>query len=294
MKQTYFAEPKYDYDGTAHIVFMSDIHVGGNRAPAPRNFLVGKGPRDEDAEPHRLTLAQEYLDSCWRHMVAHLPRRYIFVFDGDLISGIRKGVIGRNWTNSPDEQRDAGVQLLEPIVRKAERTYIAWGTPFHQPDFSTAEGEAAKLLREKTKKPVKFAEVHNIEIFGYTINVLHSRATVQDYPSSPMDKELEGSMIAEMNESAPFADFIVRAHVHPNSFAFVSRHDRIGWFNLSWQLTDDYLAVGLARFYRRLPMIGTIVLELRDEPMPSCFRFFKLAYPPPENRMKPDHVAWKK
>jgi hypothetical protein len=149
------------------------------------------------------------------------------------------------------------------------------------------------MLRELTGKPVKFADVHNIEVLGHTINAVHSRATVQDYPSTPMDKEIEGSIIAQAIETAPQADFIVRAHIHPNSFAFVSRYGKVAWFNLSWQVPDDYSAVALARYYRRLMQIGTIVLELRDEPMPSCFRFHALTYPLPPSRMVVSHVDWK-
>jgi hypothetical protein len=288
----YWYSPKYDYDGTAHVVFLSDVHVGGERSLAPRNFMAKAGPSDEDSEPYRLNLCQRYLDACWRHMLDHLPKRFVFVFVGDLISGINRGVLTRNWTVDPEEQRDAAVELLLPIVRKADATYMCEGTPFHEPAFASAEREAAKRLRDKTDKPVRYADVHNVELLGHTINAVHSRSTVQDYPSTPTDKEIEGSILAEMIGSAPHADFIVRAHIHPNSFGFVSRHGKVGWFNLCWQVPDDYSAVGLARYYRRLMMLGTIVLELSKEPVPSGFKFHQLSYPLPPSRMRVQHVKW--
>jgi len=274
----------------AYALFLSDLHVGGFRSVFPPGFPVKAGPSDKDRQVWPLTLGQKYLYSCFSDMTRRVlcisKGRLVLFVNGDAIQGHRDHFATMLCAPELTDQVDACAKLLNPLTRKAVAIFISMGTKFHNSFFTEHEKELAHKLGGK------YAYMHNVQILNKTINILHGRSSVQDYPSTPLEREIGDGIIKAALKLAPKADIIVRSHIHPDSFSPLVRYGKIAFFTPCWHLADEYVTTGLARYYRKIPLIGAVLAEITEEPMPHGVRLIPLTYPPPKEDLEVETVKW--
>ena len=263
-----------------YALFTGDFHVGGFRSIFPPRFEVTVGPTDQDRQVWPLTIAQQYLYSCYQDMLSKLPNEIALFLMGDLIQGHRDPWATKLCALDMQDQRLAAAELLKPLVKKAKRTYICTGTKYHQTDYSDLEACIARDLG------AKYAHVHNVKILNKVINALHGHSSVQDYPSTPLERELADSIIKAKLGQAPDADIIVRGHIHPDSFSPLVRYGKIAFFTPCWQIADDFITTRKARYYRSIPIFGAILAEITEEPMTQGIHLKPLIYRSPREETK--------
>lgn len=271
----------------AYAVILSDLHVGRVRSPFPLNFAIHTGPREQDTTIWNLTLGQEYLLSCLDDLLLKLPKRYVLFVNGDTIQGHRDTFATRLVPGNINDQAKACAQLLKPFVKRSVASYFSVGTKFHSQEFVDCE----RLVAEQCEG--KYSYMHNVKILDKVFNLCHGKSSVTDYPSTPLEREIADSIIKKEMKMAPHADVIVRSHIHPDSWSPLVRYNKVAFFAPAFFLSDEYLTTGLARYYRRIPLIGAVICEITEEPMPHGVKLIPIMYPVPEEELEVDVVPWK-
>ena len=219
----------------AYVLVIADIHVGGMRTLFPPNYPVKVGPNDEDRQVWPLTIGQKYLYWCFRQMIRKLPPRFILIINGDPIQGHRDILATRLCCPDVIDQAYACAHLLKPLVERSTDIYMTYGTKFHNLAYANAEYVLANEIG------ADYSYKQDIGVLNKTLNVVHGHSTVQDYPSTPLDKEIIQGTVKAAIKQAPHADIIIRAHVHPDSWSPVKRYGKVAFFCPSWMVPDEYL-----------------------------------------------------
>jgi hypothetical protein len=113
------------------LLFVGDLHVGSNSAIAPQAQI--KTPQ------------QEWIYSQWRAMLKTARPPFVLMLGGDLIDGPAHHGNLQTWGNHAD-QRDGAVELLMPLVNKAEDVYAVRGTEAHVGDDGEDDRAIAREL----------------------------------------------------------------------------------------------------------------------------------------------------
>lgn len=115
--------------GIKRIVLISDLHVGSTKAVLPLGFKTKEG---NEIWPNAV---QKWLVECWVRMQDYVESvvgkdKYVLVFNGDLIEGIHHGT-KEVWSPELGDQVAACIELLTPLAKRAEKTYVVRGTECH-------------------------------------------------------------------------------------------------------------------------------------------------------------------
>lgn len=290
----------------AYALAFGDEHTGALRSLlAPKSVRhIGEG--DDEVQEVHLTVLQEYLWNSFQDMIQkihHYTERFVLLDPGDMLQGNRNVWATKLCLPLFDDQVEANLRIKGELVKAgAFDARLCHGTDFHKQEYCDHEMEIARRLRANHDKddtlkgvssiPARYNDRFNVRILDKVINMVHSHSTVQDYPSVPMDKEIEGSWLKEALKQAPHADVLIRAHIHPTTFAASTRDEKQGFFNLCWQLPDSVQSTRKARFYRSYPMLGSVLLEITEEPMPHGVRLIPFKYPPPSMEMRVETIKW--
>ena len=112
------------------LVVISDTHVGGRTAITPPSFQLDGGGT---VKPSKL---QQGLQSWWKEFWSEfVPKAtkgepYSVVHNGDAVDGVPHGSVS-HMSALLDDQCNAAVALLAPVIRKAEAFYMVRGTEAH-------------------------------------------------------------------------------------------------------------------------------------------------------------------
>jgi len=276
----------------ADAVILADTHVGDVRAVFPPGQMLKAGPRDTTKNIYNLNLAQEWLYSCMEDMRRKMPKRYALIVAGDIIQGFPDRWSPDLCANDPKDQVNSWVNLMLPWMDHAVMGFVEKGTRAHSNHMIGLEEDAAEKLAKESGKRVRYAHAHDIQILNKNINVLHGHSTVSDNLSTPLEAEIRDSIVKEKTGQAPHADLIVRAHIHPDSWAPYARYNRLAFFAPCWQLTSDYIAAGLARYYRKINIIGGVLVKITERPMPYGITLEPYLPQIPQEEMPVVKVPW--
>jgi len=228
------------------IAFVADLHCGSHYGPWPESWL-----------PSERGIASRYARECFESFCAWLPKKIDWLFlAGDLIDGkARKSKSTGLWSAKLGDQADGAIEILAPLVKRADKVFRCDGTPYHE-DF---EGALDKLDIELGV--TKSQQIMDLELLdGLYLNVAHHPSSGGVlYKGTASDKESVWSGVASNDGTVLDPTWIVRAHKH-SFFYQAGRRKRV--CNLPcFKLQDPYAAK--QNYWRYQPDIGG-VLMIRD------------------------------
>lgn len=122
------------------ILAISDTHCGSTIGLMPESIEIAEGKNVVQANRF-----QRMMLGWWRECLDEFDeyrrgREFWLVLVGDLVEGVHHG--GRQlWSSDPLDHSAAAVVLLEPVVKRAKRTFLAVGTECHTRNDETAIGK---------------------------------------------------------------------------------------------------------------------------------------------------------
>lgn len=209
---------------------------------------------------------------CYGHLVDSWPDLDVLFLTGDLIDGPQRKSAGTGvFSTRMGDQVDLAIEVLKPLVAKAERVVRVDGTPYHE-DFHGA----LKTLDEALGVH-KVAQVVDLDLGPGVLNVAHHpMGGSMLYRGTQVDREGLWATIAAARRKVPKVRWIVRAHVHD-------------WM---YQETQDTAVVSLPCFelatphakkvayWRFQPSLGGALMRA-DPSHPFGYRFTPTLYDPP-------------
>jgi len=235
------------------IGFVGDLHAGSRTAPWP-----------EDLPKSKTWVAATYMTECWRHFCANCPEMDVLFLTGDLIEGKQRKASGTGLIRvEQDEQVSAAIELLEPIVKRANKVIRITGTAYHD----GFHGPLSALDRH-----FRITETHqvvNLELEkGRVLNVAHHpMGGGALYEGTKLDKEQLWEAWASSRDKLPAARWIIRSHLH--NFALFHKEGSTVALTPCWQLPTPYAIKG--GYWKWQPTLGALFMH-SDEALPEPFR----------------------
>lgn len=244
------------------ILCVSDLHCGSIFGMLPDDFETS------DGELIRPNPGQQYLLSCWRHMLSQAKEigPDAVVVNGDVIDGLQFAQKGTE-LKLPllFDQKGAAIELLRPLSKLAP-IYFVQGTEYHD-SKAGAECEAVAEDLHAVRYPGlgtgKFSrEVLDLDIDGVVLNFAHGISVATGfYRATPLDREGIWSALAGKDGKMPKADCVIRAHAH--NFVHVEHASKHIVQMPCWELQTRYMRKNSV--YRMVPDIGFIWIEVTPE-----------------------------
>lgn len=243
------------------VVSVGDLHAGSSYGLLPPNFEAA------DGSPVKQNPVQETVWSYWDSFgdqVSQYPVTHIVV-NGDMVDGVGRKVNGgeASLVREADQARAAEACLnhLLSKFKNKPTMYGVSGTGYHVGTLGREEEGIAKSVGMKIYKGegigYHIKEVLNLQIDGITGNFAHHLSFAPVNKTMPIEKELQGALLAEM-ESYPHLDYLIRNHVH--YYRSVGAGYRHGATSPGWQTPTQFgRRSGVFRFR---PDIGGLVIWL--------------------------------
>jgi hypothetical protein len=179
-----------------------------------------------------LNKAQEYLLSCYEHMISGLPPLDIVIFNGDIIDGCQPKSGGAFLCEQqPDWQVSAAYELARPLLNRVKdngEVYCTEGTDYHDGLVGSDAELFAKTVGARPRADRHYAwDWLRLSVDGVLLDVAHHLSVFQRYRSAALDRE-----IGFANENADWIDppdAIFRSHTHSG-----------------WRLVEDGLQVAVS------------------------------------------------
>jgi len=192
------------------LLLVSDLHVGSRWGLFPRDFQLSTG------EVYQLNRGQEFLLSCWGHMLTQMPKRFdVLIVNGDAINGPNPKESARDQVEQdPEWQVRAALALLQPVAKRARETYLTQGSTYHVGEAAKHEERLAWMLGAVPDPAGHYAwDWLVLDIQGVRLDIAHHQSVVMRYLAVPLEREQQfDRMIADLKGGS--ADLIVRSHAH--------------------------------------------------------------------------------
>lgn len=241
------------------LLVLSDLHCGSIFGMMPPNFETSDGaPKSQNA-------GQEYLWSCWLHMLDYAKELEpdAIILNGDLIDGLQHAQRGTELSLPLlFDQRGAAIDCLRPLSVLAPM-YFVQGTEYHDCKAGASiEAVAEDLHGVRYKGPGtgKFSkEVLDLEVDGVVVNFAHGISVASGfYRATAHDREGIWSALAGKDGKMPKADAVIRAHAH--FFVHVEHASKHIVGGPCWELQTRYMRKNSV--YRMVPDIGFLVIHI--------------------------------
>lgn len=216
------------------MILISDTHAGYKYGLVPPKWQLTSGV---DAT----TKFQSYMWDCWEHFVKNCPRAEVLVVNGDAIHGEDHKDKALNIVSSDlFDQAQMFCELVEPLRKKAERMWILRGTAYHEGIGAQAIEWIARQLDAEKWKPGNRQSGYSLNLrwHGFTFDFAHHQTRGWIYPAGGGDRTALMQAAAEQQGKAPFADVLVRSHLHMKRIV----RARGKWFigTPGWTLVSPY------------------------------------------------------
>jgi hypothetical protein len=210
------------------LVDLSDLHCGSTKALLAPGFVTLEG---QDVGQNNI---QKWLWECWQRKDDFLndwlgSDPFALVLNGDILEGIHHGT---KEIISPEmaDHRRAAIQILEPLVKRAAKTFVVRGTEAHVNNHETGIGEQLGAVKNPETGLHAFDRL--------TLDMCGVRCVFRHHIGTSMRRGLAGSQLSltlaeEQLEAANNSEIIPRvvgcAHRHKpghyedeNGICFVS------------------------------------------------------------------------
>jgi len=199
-----------------NLVVISDTHVGGRTAISPPNFRLDGGGIVKPSKLQRVL--HSWWDEFWGEFVPKATKGepYSVVHNGDCVDGIPHGSVSHMSAIS-DDQCNAAVALLAPVLKKAEALFVTRGTEAHVSKNGELEERVAKALGAVPDSEGRHARWELWKTMGdRLIHFLHHVGTTGSaaHEASAVNAELVAEMVEAARWGDKSPDMCVRSHRH--------------------------------------------------------------------------------
>lgn len=254
---------------TRNLVVISDLHCGCQTGLCPSGgVLLDEGGRYHPSEIQKKVWAmwQEFWSE-WIPKVTH-GEPFDVVVNGDTIDGSHHGSTHQISHNLEDQARIA-LEVLEPVVAKAQRFFMVRGTEAHVGKSGVEEERLAKRLGALPNAAGQYAR-HElwIRVGKALVHAMHHIGTTGSaaYESTAVHKELTESLTEAARQGLEPPTVIVRSHRH-RSFktSFSSAHgEMISVVTAGWQCKTPF-AYKIPGGRISLPQFGGILIRAGED-----------------------------
>lgn len=194
------------------LAIISDTHVGSSTALAPLEFNV-HSRNDFEVQATKANKLQKWLYECWTDYWEYVfklakKRKLIVVHVGDLIDGVHHGSL--QVMNEVSDQADAFLELMLPILAKADGFYGVLGTgPSHAGMDNSTEAQIYRDLGA-----IEFGQNLTLNVDGVLHDFAHhGRAGSRPWTSGGANLAAEVLMDYALS-GLPLPNYIWRGHRH--------------------------------------------------------------------------------
>lgn len=251
-------------DSPKAIGFLGDTHCGSH---------YGLHPTGDDWLPKSAKWTGiRYLMQCYGHLVDSWPELDILFLTGDLIDGPQRKSAGTNvFSTKMSDQVELAIEVLRPLVAKAEVVIRVDGTPYHE-DF---HGALRQLDAELGVSRV--AQIVDLDLGPGILNVAHHpMGGSMLYRGTQVDREGLWATLAAARRKVPQARWIVRAHVH--DWMYQETQDMAVVSLPCWELATPHAKK--VAYWRFQPSLGGALMQ-QDDTHHLGYRFTPTLYDPP-------------
>jgi hypothetical protein len=241
------------------VAVIGDLHCGS---------VYGLLPPDFESSDERIVgqnRVQKFLWECWLsywYQVSKYPIEAV-VANGDLVDGLGRRVSAGECCLPREADQAAAAQICLQtalgVLKRNVKLYITAGTDYHTGTMAREEESIALGLKSEKYRGdgygIRIREVLNLSVDGLTGNFAHHVSFAPVNKSMPIEKELQGALLAEL-DGHPEVDYLIRNHVH--YYRSVGAGYRHGATCPCWQLQTKFgRRPGVFRFR---PDIGGLVV----------------------------------
>lgn len=193
------------------LAIIADTHIGSSTALAPLKFTV-HNRNSLETQVTQANRLQRWLYECWLDYWDHVFRvakkkRLIVVHCGDIVDGLHHNSL--QVMNEVQDQAQAAVELLEPVVKKADAFFGVLGTSIHAGQEHISEVGIYKELGAQD-----YGETLALEIDGKLHDFAHhGRAGRRAWTSSAANVAAE-VMLDYAQAGLKLPGYIWRGHNH--------------------------------------------------------------------------------
>ncbi len=195
------------------LAIVSDIHAGSVVALMPPEFEV------EHGQIVKANALQLWYWRCWFHAQSWLAgiagkSKFGLIVNGDCIEGDHHRT-HEIWSKLPSDHARCAVELLEPFVRMAHKTWFVQGTECH---VGLTESHIARELggekNPETKRPI-FQRL-TLDICGQRLVAKHHISTTSRpwLESNALGAELASEQLNAMRNGERMPNIVCAAHRH--------------------------------------------------------------------------------
>jgi hypothetical protein len=199
--------------GLRGLVIISDIHAGSTEALLHPGFLT------EKAQPVGQTPIARWMWECWGFANTWLagvfdPKEYALIVNGDCIEG-NHHCTDEIWSVNPRDHAKCAVELLEPLAKRAAKTFMVKGTEIHVGDQENSIGhKIGAEVNPEHGQP--FWQRLALDICGVRVSVRHHfPATTRSYlEGSQHSIQLGNATVEAVRAGDRAPQILIGAHRH--------------------------------------------------------------------------------
>jgi hypothetical protein len=195
------------------IVDLSDLHCGSSKALLPPGFVT------LEDQPVPQNPIQRWLWPCWLRTQAFIGEvagddPFALVINGDIIEGVHHGT---KEIISPEvaDHRDAAVEVLAPLVKRAAKFFIVRGTECHVNNSEHSIGAQLGAVKNPESKLHVFDRL-TLEIMGVRCVFRHHIGTTtrRGLAGTQLSMNLAEEQVEAANNGEPIPRVLCCAHRH--------------------------------------------------------------------------------
>ena len=261
---------------TKLLVLFSDLHVGSTTALFPEGFITKTG------NGILLNPYQKWLLACWHEAQRYVAKvcaedPYGLVLNGDVIEGIHHKTT-QIVSASVEDQFSAAIKLLEPVVQKADYTFMVNGTECHTGDLEDSIAGVLEAVKNPETKRHSFDRL-TLDIHGVRCVFRHhiAGATRRSLAASALGVQLAEEQVEAALNGEKVPSVICAAHRH--KFSWYEDESGLCLVTPPWQLLTrhGHKVVSAAR-----TKCGVVILDWRGLPIGSKPRVHSLIFGTPQ------------
>lgn len=242
------------------LLAVSDLHVGSTVALCPPTGIAL-----EDGGRYEPNIAQKWIWEQWLAFCAVAAAykrsgwKVVIGMAGEFVDGNHHDTT-QIASPSPEIMRDAAIEVMQPLMKSADRLYVARGTEAHVGHGAASDYAVAKELGAvRDPETGRSAAYHwRLDIDGVVVSLAH-------HVSGGMRQTTRGNNIrAEMQDAilaGVVPDIMIRGHVHTYVWTGDMFRPRQGVVLPAWKFADAH-----THRLTRIPQreVGGVVFEIED------------------------------
>lgn len=229
------------------LAVVSDLHVNSTVAVCPARIQL------DDGGEYIASKAQRWLQACWADAWERVDQLrgsgrkrqpLVVVVNGDVVDGTDHHNTFQTISRNPATMMQMGIDMLEPVRRKADRFYVVRGTESHVGGSGAWEEAIARDLDAEADELVGTRSWWHLplEVEGVRFDIAHHTSMgALPWTAGAAAPRLAARILAEYAESGQQPPHVaVRSHVHRYGDSGTASRVR-AVITPAWQLATGYV-----------------------------------------------------